>query len=139
MSSLAILSTARVTVLGSFPKFDPDQVATLWSDTIVDNAGYKSRTDKVLALHNEPGIDRYFPTADELRKMGVQVEKLAVCIDEGLIIVETIGNHISTMTPDELNGCLDNILEASEAYAAHPTDAIDRAMHRHGCCGCDCH
>ena len=130
------VSAARIPRLGSFPRFSADKVTSQWADAVIDNAGYASIQDRVLAFHNEPGITRRFPTADEFRARGVDVVKLAACIEEGLFVVESFGGTVQRLSTDDLNGSLENLLEASEAYQAHPTDALDRAMHRQNCCGC---
>lgn len=119
---------------GGFPRFNPEDLAELWSDRIVDDAGYLTQTDLVLSRH-EP-IDRLFPTAAELRERGINVVLLAACLQEGLIVREYFAATIVTLTVEELNGAFEHLLEGSAAHQAHPHDALDRAMHLQGCCAC---
>lgn len=119
---------------GSFPRFNPDNLAEIWADSVIDDAGYRDKVDQVLArLEN---VDRLFPTADELRSMGIDTVKLAACLQEGLIVREFFNDTIESLSVEDLNGALEHLLEGSEAYKAHPEDALDRSMHLQGCCCC---
>ena len=133
MLNLAIVSVSRGTH-GSFPRFSPDAVGEMWADAVINDAGYATRTDLVLSRYEH--VERFFPNADELRERGVDVMKLAACLQEGLIVVEHFNDTINSLSVDELNGALEHLLEGSEAYRAHPDDALDRSMHLQGCCGC---
>lgn len=113
---------------GSFPRFNPDTVGSIWVDSVVNLAGSR--------LPDVQDDDRLFPTADELRKKGVDVAKLAVCIKEGLIVLADFGDDIRNLSSEELNGALEHLLERSEAYKAHSGDIMGHFMHLDGACGC---
>ena len=134
--TLAMFSNDSVlgAVHHSFPRFNPDTIAEIWADSIVDDAGYASKEDLLLSRHEE--VERLFPTADELRARGVDLVKLAACFQENLIIRNLFNDTLNSLTVDELNGALEHLLEASEAFRAHPDDALDRSMHYRGCCNC---
>lgn len=119
----------------SFPRFNPDTVAEMWADSIVDDAGYASREDLVLSRSEK--VDRLFPTANELRALRLDVVKLAACFQEKLIKRELFIEDLNSgATVDELNDALGHLLEGSDAFRAHPDDALDRNMHYQGCCDC---
>lgn len=121
---------------GSFPKFNPETVEDIWADSIVDDAGYASIVDLVLSRHEH--VEWLFPSSSELRDLGVDVVKLATCLQEGLIVREFFNDTVNNLSVEDLNGALEHLLEGSEAYKAHPDDALDRSMHYAGCCHCNC-
>ena len=118
---------------GGFPRFSPEALADRWSDQIVDDAGRRTESDLV---HSHQQVDRLFPTAGELRERGVDVGLLASCLQAGLIIREYFAETLVSLTVVELNGAFEHLLEGIDAHQAHPHDALDRAMHLQGCCGC---
>ncbi len=129
-TSITITGSRR----GSFPRFNSDAITQMWADSIVDDAGYASPEDLILSRHEH--VDRLFPNSDELRARGVDVEKLAACIEQKLIVLEHFGDTVENLSVEELNGALEHLLEGNEAWLAHPDDALDRAMHHQGCCSC---
>lgn len=136
MLNLAMVTIAGPGTHGSFPRFSPEAVGDMWADAIIHDAGYATSEDLILSRHEH--VERLFPDSDELRNRGVDVLKLAACLQEGLIVVEYFNDTLKSLTADELNGAFEHLLEGSEAYKAHPDDALDRSLHLQGCCGC-CH
>jgi hypothetical protein len=121
---------------GSFPRFNPDSLADIWADSVIDDAGYHDEVDRVLSrLEN---VERLFPTAEQFRAMGVDTVKLAACLQEGLIVREFFNDTVNSLSVEDLNAALEHLLEGSDAFKAHPDDALDRSMHLQGCCGCHC-
>lgn len=108
---------------GSFPRFSAEVVGKRWSDMTVDAASVKDG-------------NRIFPSASELRERGIDVDLLAACLDEGLIHCDEFDAAISQLSVIDLNASFEHLLEGSEAHRAHPHDALDRAMHLQGNCGC---
>ena len=113
---------------GSFPRFNPDNVGTIWADAVVNLAGSR--------LPDVQDDDRLFPTADDLRKKGVDVPKLAVCIKAGLIDLAQFEHDYVRLSVDDLNCALEHLLEGSDAHKAHPHDLMEHFMHLAGSCGC---
>jgi hypothetical protein len=70
--------------------------------------------------------------------MGVDTVKLAACLQEGLIVREFFNDTVNSLSVEDLNAALEHLLEGSDAFKAHPDDALDRSMHLQGCCGCHC-
>lgn len=126
--------SACATAQRSFPRFNPDKLAEVWAVSIVNDAGYATREDLVRSHREE--VKRLFPTASELRARGVDVVNLAACFRENLIVRESFNDMVKSLPVNELNHALDHLLEGSEAFRAHPDDALDRAMHIQGCCSC---
>jgi hypothetical protein len=119
----------------SIPEFNPEAIANIWADSIVDDAGYADENDRILARYEQ--VDRLFPSADELRSRGINVLLLAACIQENMIVLDSFNDTINRLSSSELNQTLEHLLETSEAFTAHPDDALDRSMHFQSCC--DCH
>lgn len=138
MMNAMIAIVGPKTTCGSFPRFSAEDVNQMWAEKIVDEAGYADSTEEILARHEH--VERFFPTAEELSGQGIDIVKLAACLQADLIVVAEFGSTVKSLPADELNAALEHLLEmsADEAYRAHPHDAIDRAMHREGCCGCGC-
>lgn len=107
--------------------------SSMAADIVVDNAGYPDAAHAALARYEQ--VDRYFPTADELRSRGIDVENLAACIEKGLIVCKHFGQTVANLSVDDLNGALEHLLENHAARKAHRS-RHQRHLHLQGRCDC---
>lgn len=126
-NSILGLDTGRR--LGSFPRFSAEAISDHWTDKVVNSAACCDGK-------------QHFPNSAELRDRGVNVELLAACITAKLVVVEFFAETVETLSTDDLNGALENLIERNadhrDAYRKHPKDGLARAAHLNGHC-CTCH
>jgi hypothetical protein len=149
--------------VSGFP-VDMSSVNALWVGSIIDQHRFRSHQDRILARYETPCADgEFFPCEERLAALGINVNSLATCLDEGTITAERVAELVADLesgriTAEEFDDTVSLTLVPASAiatlgsadaatYAAHmpdvleaarihPDDHIDRALHSKGLCSC---
>lgn len=103
-------------------------------EAAIDSHRFPSETDRILASYGDDGGKAFFPSFETLVSMGVNVEQLAIALENGLQ-PEGFGQTLATLDVATVNGALESLNDVAEDARLHP-DPLDRIMHRHGECDC---